>query len=488
MLAVGVGHRLLRRGGPRRLRPQAGHLGLQLEHPLDAVEVQPLVGELLYAPELVDVGVAVPPAAAVGAGRVDEPLALVDPQRLRVDPGGLRCHGDHVDRPGLVSTVRSHARHPSWTPRCARGNAPLVAAARASTALRSSSFSSGRRHVDRDEQVAGLAPVVHAPALHPQRAARRGAGRDADLHRAAVERRHAHVRAQRRLGERDRHRQRQVVAPPAEQPVRRHACGDRSPGGPPLRPGPRPRRRMRCPSATPTGIRTLTSRAGARCRCPAGGARVLDEEPRPRAVGARLGEAEEPLVVEHAPPVALRAGVGRGARPGARPVAGRAGGLVEVDRGGDAPHRVLEVEVQLGLQVLAPVGAGAPARAAGRAAAAALEQAAQDVAEVADVLEPEPAAGRGGARRRTCRRPGPSCGPRRTPCASRGRRPRRARPTPRLKRSSAAVSSGLVSGWYCRESFRYALDVLGGGGVAHPEDPVVVLLEPLALGRHADRR
>src|SRR5262245_36974197 len=131
VLAMGLG----------QLGPQPGHLGLQLQHPLHAVEVEALVGQLLDAAELLDVGVAVPAAAAGGARRVDQPLALVDAQGLRMDPGQLGGHRDHIHRPRRFTAVATHRSHPSSIPRCARGDLPSFAAASASTALRSSSVS-----------------------------------------------------------------------------------------------------------------------------------------------------------------------------------------------------------------------------------------------------------------------------------------------------------------------------------------------------------
>src|SRR5437763_815878 len=59
--------------------------GLQLEDALDACEADTLVGELLDVLEQLDVAIGVPAAATLGALRLDEALALVDPQRLRMD-------------------------------------------------------------------------------------------------------------------------------------------------------------------------------------------------------------------------------------------------------------------------------------------------------------------------------------------------------------------------------------------------------------------
>src|SRR4029453_7685200 len=61
--------------------------GLEPEGALDGGEPDALVGELLDVLEQLDVAVGVPAAPALGALRLDETLALVDPQRLRVPPG-----------------------------------------------------------------------------------------------------------------------------------------------------------------------------------------------------------------------------------------------------------------------------------------------------------------------------------------------------------------------------------------------------------------
>ena len=78
---------------PRRLAAglvssaaQAGDLGLQLQHPTHALQVEAGRGQVLDAAQLVDVPLAVAPAAADRAGRVEQPLALVDAQGL----GGRR--------------------------------------------------------------------------------------------------------------------------------------------------------------------------------------------------------------------------------------------------------------------------------------------------------------------------------------------------------------------------------------------------------------
>jgi hypothetical protein len=75
---------------------------LELEDALDAGEPDALVGELLDVLQQLDVAVGVAAAAALGALRLDEALALVDPQRLRMNAGQLGRHRDDVERPFVV--------------------------------------------------------------------------------------------------------------------------------------------------------------------------------------------------------------------------------------------------------------------------------------------------------------------------------------------------------------------------------------------------
>ena len=62
-----------------------------------AFEVQPGGGQLLDAAQVGDVGLAVAAVAPAGAGRVQQALALVDAQRLRVDAGELGRDRDDID-------------------------------------------------------------------------------------------------------------------------------------------------------------------------------------------------------------------------------------------------------------------------------------------------------------------------------------------------------------------------------------------------------
>ena len=142
-------------------------------------------------------------------------------------------------------------------------------------------------------------------------------------------------------------------------------------------------------------------------------------------------------------------------------------------------HRVEEVERELGLEVgtalRAPDGPRRPPPPPtrpppGRRRAAVTEEPAEEVAEVDGVVEAgtRPRRGRSRSRRdrpdrRRPRPTRPSAGPRRTPCASRGRESTSLAAETSLNRSSAAVSPGFASGWYCFASFRYgARDVLLG--------------------------
>src|SRR3982751_3750307 len=89
-------------------------LGLELEYTFHPGKVETFVGELLDTAELVGVGVAVAAATAAGARGIDEALALVDTQRLRVHARQLGRHRDDVQRAIVVG-------HPAYTSRCSRG-------------------------------------------------------------------------------------------------------------------------------------------------------------------------------------------------------------------------------------------------------------------------------------------------------------------------------------------------------------------------------
>ena len=131
-----------------------------------------------------------------------------------------------------------------------------------------------------------------------------------------------------------------------------------------MRPGPpRPLSRMRWPSSTPAGMRTLTSRG--RRSTPAPGSwgtdRSIDASRAP-ARRARLAEARRSPGCRRARPGRRSCGQVDGWVPGAAPraAAGRAGGVAhEVDRGGDAVDGVAEGQVELGLEVGAPLRPGA---------------------------------------------------------------------------------------------------------------------------------
>ena len=196
---------------------------------------------------------------------------------------------------------------------------------------------------------------------------------------------------------------------------------------------------MRWPSSTPAGTRTFTVRGRTSMPRPLQCLHLsLTTVPRPPHVGHTCENENGPWSTATAPRTATRsAHVGKRARLRAAAAAHRTWCLRrDVHRRRDAVHRVEEVEVELGLEVVAALRPGRPRLR--RRAAAPAEQVAEDVAEAAhvtDVLEAdvlEAARIRPGRRTRRThrarRRPRPSRGPRRTPCASRDRRARRSRP------------------------------------------------------------
>ena len=188
----------------------------------------------------------------------------------------------------------------------------------------------GYGDLDRHEQVAVAAVLApDALALDPEGAAVAGAGRQPEGHRGAAERRHLDLAAERRLGERHRHGEREVVAGPAEQPVRRHGDRDEQVA----------RRAAALARTTlalePDPLAVLDAgrdadrdAAGAHrpAAAPAVGARVVDDQPPAVAVGARLGEREPAGVAAGlARAVAGRAGVRHGAAAATGAVAGGQG-------------------------------------------------------------------------------------------------------------------------------------------------------------------
>ncbi len=78
-------------------------------------EVQPRRGQLLNVAQALQVLVGEAPAPPARAGRIEQALALVDAQRLRVHPRQLGRHRDHIDRLVRV-TVRHHCITPLLRP------------------------------------------------------------------------------------------------------------------------------------------------------------------------------------------------------------------------------------------------------------------------------------------------------------------------------------------------------------------------------------
>src|SRR6202050_84197 len=148
VLAVGGRHGVERlRLHPGQLGLQLGHLGLELEHPTHPLEVEPGRRQLLYVAQPLQVELGAPPAPATRARRVEQALALVDAQRLRVHAGELGRHRNDVDRRvGVTALARAasglagHAAHPSTA---SRGAASVTAAGDSHAARCSSVLSVG---------------------------------------------------------------------------------------------------------------------------------------------------------------------------------------------------------------------------------------------------------------------------------------------------------------------------------------------------------
>src|SRR5436305_2869172 len=227
----------------------------------------------------------------------------------------------------------------------------------------------GDDDVERHQEItrASLARVNPASA-HLHGLAALGSGRHLHGH-GLVEGRDFDLRAQRGLGERDRHAHGEVLALAPEDRVLPYVHDDEQVAGrATVRAGRAPARHADALAVADTGrdphfhvaLAAFDSAPAALV------ARVLDDGAAPGARRAHLRERERSLVDEDlAAAAALRADVGRGAGLGTRTVAHRAHGIGgEAHARRDAVHRVEEVEVQLGLEVGPALRTGLPGPAA----------------------------------------------------------------------------------------------------------------------------
>src|SRR5215218_6608959 len=249
----------------------------------------------------------------------------------------------------------------------------------------------GHGHLEADQQVAAAlaAAAGHAPAPDPEGAAVLGAGRHLEGDRA-VQGRHLELGPQGGLGEGHRHGDGQVLAAAPEQGVRgdpdlddqvagggaglaRLALALEPDGGAVVDPGGDPDPQL---AAADLAAAAVAGRAG-----------VVDHRAATLAGRAGAGEAEQALVAgDRAATVTGRAGPGQGAGLGPGAEAGVAGRrAAQLERDGGAAHGLLEAESDLALDV-----AAAPGR--GLRGPAAAEQVAEQVAEAAQVLDPDPGA------------------------------------------------------------------------------------------------
>ena len=282
----------------------------------DAGEVQAVGGELGDAPQPVDVALAVAAVAADRAGRVEQALALVDAQRLRMHAGELGGDRDHVD--ASCSRFSSHLTPPDGHAATRR-----VAFASSSIALRSLALEP-RRHGDleRHEQVARRLAVRHAAG--PSLAAASSSGTDGLIFSftgppssvgtstCAPSAASGYVTGT---------REREVEALAAEDLVRQHLRRDVEVAG-------RPAVAARAAATLQAdALPVVDARRDAHLHlalapldagAATGRARVFDHMAEPAAVAARRAQREQALVVvEHAPALA-RPGRSSRACPDAR--------------------------------------------------------------------------------------------------------------------------------------------------------------------------
>src|SRR5215218_8342649 len=248
----------------------------------------------------------------------------------------------------------------------------------------------GHGHLQADQQVAGAlaAAAGHAPAPHPEGAAVLGAGRDLQGDRA-VQGRDLELGPKGGLGEGHRHGDGQVRGRAPEQRVRGDPDLDDQVAG-----GGAGLARLAL-AAEPDGRPVVDPGGDAHLQLPgadlaaaavAGRAGVVDHRAAALAGRAGAGQPEQALVTgDGAAPVTGRAGARQGAGAGAGAVAGVAGGwAAQLQRDGRAADGLLEAEGDLALHVAAAAG--------GRLRAATTEQVAEQVAEAAEVLDPDPGA------------------------------------------------------------------------------------------------
>ncbi len=321
---------------------QGGHLVLELEHLPDALQAEAEAGQ---PDHLAQHGDVVPGVAAAAAGRAaggDQPEPVVLAQGLGVQPGELGGHRDDEHRrrvvalPGAVaaggerhlrlpsaarpaarpagrrrSWRRAVPRRPTWPRRTASsGRRPATVTSRSprgvpSARLRGAPFPLTRK-VRPFAVPGGIFRVTGAPPRVGTRTSPPSAASAKLTGTVSV-----------RLS-----------------PLRpNNGCGEtatttyRSPGGPPRSPGaPLPLSRIRWPSFTPAGMRTVRVRVPSARPLPAqsGHGSSTDHAPA-AALAARLGEREAARVAAGLPgAVAGRAGVRQRAVPPAGAVAGRA--------------------------------------------------------------------------------------------------------------------------------------------------------------------
>jgi transketolase N-terminal domain/subunit len=131
---------------------QCGHLGLQpaglflqFQDALDPGQVQPVGGQRADVLQPADVPAGVPAGPARAARRVEQPFPLVDPQRLRVQPGQLGGDRDAEQAPVQVRPPGVHHGQPQSPARyCTASSARVASLTTSSSAAREAAAGAGR--------------------------------------------------------------------------------------------------------------------------------------------------------------------------------------------------------------------------------------------------------------------------------------------------------------------------------------------------------
>src|SRR5580765_6881677 len=141
------------------------HLVLQLQHLLDACEVEPeLVRQLLDQLQPLDVCFRVQTRVARRALRADQPLVLVNAERLRMHADNVGGDGNHVARSVVHHSCLSLTRRSSSSLRRMITNVTSTTTVPTPTRMRAASFTRTTPPADRRATASAIPRAPRAPS------------------------------------------------------------------------------------------------------------------------------------------------------------------------------------------------------------------------------------------------------------------------------------------------------------------------------------